>query len=85
MINTKDIQEAVRTLQNFSDALQQTERNRAWFRSHYLRQLKENSRLTVDLLRECKKLAEAPDVIDVEHKEPMLYLWQVEELIERKT
>ena len=28
-------------------------------------------------------LAEAPDVIDVEHQEPMLYLWQVELILSK--
>ena len=30
-----------------------------------------------------RSLAEAPDVIDLEQKEPMLYLWQVEAIIEQ--
>ena len=85
MIEPKNIREALRTLQNFSDALSAAERNRDWFRSQYFRMLKENSRLTNDLLVECKKLAEPPDVVDLERKNQMLYLWQVEELIERKS
>jgi len=85
MIGPKDIREALRTLQNFSDALNAAERNRDWFRSHYFRMLKENSRLTEGLLVGCKKLAEAPDVIDVAHNSQMVYLWQIEDLIERKS
>jgi len=35
-----------------------------------------------ELLERAKGLSEAPDVIDVQNKEPMLYLWQVEALLE---
>jgi len=34
-------------------------------------------------LEQARRLAEAPDVIDLEQEEPMLYLWQVEDIIER--
>ena len=33
-------------------------------------------------LEQARALAEAPDVVDLEQKEPMLYLWQVEAIIE---
>ena len=31
-----------------------------------------------DALLQARALAEAPDVVDLEKEEPMLYLWQVE-------
>ena len=34
-------------------------------------------------LEQARKLAEAPDVIDLEQEELMLYLWQVEAIIEQ--
>jgi len=34
-------------------------------------------------LEQARKLAEAPDVVGLEQKEPMLYLWQVEAIIEQ--
>ena len=84
MTPVDEMNTALSSLNNLVDTMKATERRAEWFKSQFYLMLKDNNTWVNRKVEDAKELADVPDTVDVNTKEPMLYLCQVEALLKGK-